>query len=149
MPARGWAWCAFVLGLGHASVSAYWALGGTFGLATAGGELAGLSRDRAPGVVAVLGAVVGLQLFTASLGLVVTGDRERNLGLRALVLAAAVVLILYGGVLTAGQALLAAGVIPASPDLDRTAFYGHLFLWDPWFLLWGVALWMAVRGSGR
>lgn len=147
MRARGWGRIAFGLGGGHAAVSAYWAFGGTAGLATVGGELARWAREHSPAAAGALAGIAAVKLLVAALGPVVA--RRPNRVVRRLAGAAAVVLIGYGGVLTAGQALVAVGVVPASPQLDRTAFYGHLLLWDPWFLLWGLALWAAVRTSRR
>ena len=33
-----------------------------------------------------------------------------------------------------------AGWIPAAPDADLDGLKGHAWLWDPLFLLWGLAL---------
>ena len=45
------------------------------------------------------------------------------------------------------ESLVEAGVLEAAPDTDRRALAWHAFLWDTWFLLWGVAfctsLWMS------
>lgn len=52
----------------------------------------------------------------------------------------AVLLTLYGGVLVAVEALVVGGLISPSGPVDWFALKWHLFLWDPWFLLWGVFL---------
>jgi Protein of unknown function (DUF3995) len=56
----------------------------------------------------------------------------------------ALLLSLYGGSQVATQALVAAGVIRVPDDFDWWAFYWHLFLWSPWFLVWGILLGLAV-----
>jgi len=38
--------------------------------------------------------------------------------------------------------LAVADVLPSGSD--RTALKGHAFLWDPWFLVWGLALGTAL-----
>ncbi len=60
---------------------------------------------------------------------------------------AAAVLIGYGGVLTAAGMLVETGALAAAPDADRTAIAWHAWLWDPWFLVWGIAFAVALRRS--
>lgn len=57
------------------------------------------------------------------------------------------VLTLYGLVYTVVGLLLQAGVIgmPAAPN--RRAFAWHTFLWDPWFLVWGLLVVVALLRS--
>jgi hypothetical protein len=44
----------------------------------------------------------------------------------------------YGLILTATGLLVQANVIkPASPA-DRLALKWHAYMWDPWFLIWGI-----------
>lgn len=52
---------------------------------------------------------------------------------------AAVLLTLYGAVLTAVGVLVLTDVITAPADANRRALAWHAFLWDPWFALWGAA----------
>jgi LPXTG-motif cell wall-anchored protein len=40
-------------------------------------------------------------------------------------------------------------VIGTSGDTDWKAFHWHLFLWDPWFLIWGLLLGAATWGFTR
>lgn len=56
----------------------------------------------------------------------------------------ATVLTLYGGVLVAVEALVVGGIIVPSGPVDWLALRWHLYLWDPWFLLWGVLLGVAA-----
>ncbi|MFI6349474.1 DUF3995 domain-containing protein [Streptomyces sp. NPDC050560] len=142
------AYAAFWVGLLYAAVSAYWGAGGTAGLGTVGGEIARSARERDPGMFVVLWLTVGLKIVGALLGpALVPHRRLRRLPRRpVLVLSwvAAAVLTLYGGALVVGQALVKAGAVAASADMDRRAFDWHLFLWDPWFLVWGLLLGAAV-----
>jgi hypothetical protein len=38
-------------------------------------------------------------------------------------------------------------VIDAAVDADDRALAWHAYLWDPWFLLWGVAFGLSLRVS--
>lgn len=51
----------------------------------------------------------------------------------------AAVLVLYGGLLTAVGLAVEAGIVPAATDADERALAWHAWLWDPWFLAWGLA----------
>ena len=148
------AWSACGLGLGSAAVSAYWALGGTALLDTIGGQLEEWGRDRSAVVVALLAAVAVVKAGVAVAAVVATGVVRAPRWAagrvpRALSWAAALVLIAYGGVLTAAGLLVEVGVIEPGRDADRHALAWHTWLWDPWFLLWGVAFAMALVGSRR
>lgn len=148
----GSGYAAFAVGLLYALVSLYWAAGGTAGLNTVGGELEGWARERAPGMVAVLWVTAALKLVGALLGLSLVqrwGHRLPRWLPLTLSWVAAVVLAVYGGALVAGQLLVQAGAVRASPNMDWTAFHGHLYLWDPWFLLWGLLLGYAAWGRAR
>ena len=68
--------------------------------------------------------------------------------MRALGWIVAIGLTVYGGVLTVAGLLVEAGVIDAADDADEHAMAWHTFLWDPWFLLWGVAFAVAMWRSG-
>lgn len=142
------------LGTGHALISAYWAVGGTALLDTIGGDLERWGRERGAAVVAALWAVALFKLAVALAAPVLAGmggravpRRLRGRRPRVLGWAAAVVLVAYGGILTGAGLLVDAGVIDAAPDADHRALAWHTYLWDPWFLLWGVAfalsLWLS------
>lgn len=53
---------------------------------------------------------------------------------------ATALLILYGGAQIGVQLLVMSGAIRTPADMDWRGFYGHLYLWDPWFVLWGALL---------
>jgi Protein of unknown function (DUF3995) len=152
--ARTAAGVAALLGLGHAAVSAYWALGGTALLDTVGGSLEEWARDAEPELLAALWVVVIVKVGAAALGPLLVWDggpsRLPMRLVRGLAWTATVVLVAYGGILTLTGLLAVADVLPSGSD--RTALKGHAFLWDPWFLVWGLALGTALlltRSSGR
>ena len=59
----------------------------------------------------------------------------------------AVALLLWGGVNTFTANLVLAGVLNPGDGFDRDGMVGHAWLWDPLFLLWGVALSVALLGT--
>jgi hypothetical protein len=59
-------------------------------------------------------------------------------------LIAGVGLALYGGLLVAAGALALAGLAGSEPS-DEYALRWHVFFWDPWFFIWGVALAFGAR----
>jgi hypothetical protein len=146
------AWAAAVLGAASAAMSAYWALGGTGLLGTVGGEIERWGRDRSAGVVVALGGIALLKLVVAVAAPVLAGAVDAPAWMtsrvpRRLGWIAAVVLMLYGGVLTAAGLLIEAGVIEPAADADRHAIAWHTWFWDPWFFLWGVAFALALWRS--
>jgi hypothetical protein len=54
--------------------------------------------------------------------------------------AGGILLTLYGGALVVAGALVLAGAIDPSGDVDEHALRWHVFVWDLWFFVWGVAL---------
>lgn len=146
-PGTGWAVAAFVVGALFAVVSLYWAVGGSALLDTVGGALEAQGRAGNPALIAVVWVSVALKLVAAVVGVVVVRRWFPGLiGRLAVVVAwtAAVILTAYGGLLTVGGLLVVSGVIHASPDADLRAIRWHAFLWDPWFLIWGVLLSVAL-----
>jgi hypothetical protein len=140
---RGLAWSACAVGALYAAVSVYWGLGGTWLLDTVGGSLARLGHARSPGVLAALWIAVVLKLLAAVAPVLAVHDFERGVRRRAvwiLACLAAGVLILYGLVLTVAGLLVQAGVVHASPNADWRALDWHAYLWDPWFLAWGLLI---------
>ncbi len=145
-------WTVFAVGTLYAAVSAYWAAGGTAGLNTLGGTLAEMARARDPQLIAIVWVTVVLKLVGAVLGLALTQRWGRRLPRLLLLLGgwtATTILVLYGGILTAAQALIAIGVLPRGDKFDPVAFYWHLLVWDPWFLLWGILLGAATLTFAR
>jgi hypothetical protein len=143
---------ALVIGMLYAAVSAYWGLGGTGLLDTVGGTLEREGRAGVGGVRLLLWMAVLLKVTAALLGLLaVVRQRSLRIELRRLARRAAwiaaSVLAGYGGVLTAAGLLVQLDLVHASPAADRTALRWHAFLWDPWFLVWGLLLTVALARS--
>ena len=149
------AWAAYAacaLAWLSAVPSFYWALGGTAGLDTVGGAIEELARTRDPagialglgaGVLKVAGGLLALALVRPW-GQAIPG---RLLG--GVAWAASVVLTGYGGLLVAVGALVLGGLISPAGPIDRTALRWHVFLWDLWFLVWGLLLGVAAWQYGR
>lgn len=142
------AYAAAVLASASAAVTLYWTAGGTALLDTVGGSVEETARDRDAAALAL-----GLVTFAAKgagavLALVLARVTPRRSPPRRAVevtaKVAAAVLVVWGAAGMVGAALGLAG--SAGGDVDRTALWGHLLLWDPWFVLWGAALW---RATGR
>lgn len=145
VPGRGLAWLACAVGALYAAVSVYWGVGGTWLLDTVGGSLARLGRDRSAGVLAALWGAVVLKLIAAVAPVVAVHDRGCDVNSTrpaAWILAwlAGAVLILYGSVLTVVGLLVQAGVVHAARNADWRALDWHAYLWDPWFLVWGLLI---------
>lgn|SRR5262245_7080443 len=152
--ARRAAGLACALGLGQALISAYWALGGTALLDTIGGSLERWGREREPALIAGLWLIVAVKVIVAVAAPVLAGAGPRWLVAwisgrvpRILGWVAAIVLVLYGGVLTVAGLLVQAGAFEVASDANRRALAWHAYVWDPWFLAWGVAfcvsLWLS------
>jgi hypothetical protein len=141
---------AAALGVGYAAISAYWAVGGTWLLDTVGGSLAPAARGERTPVAAGLWAVVILKLIASGLPLAAVSpgpSRRRATIVRRLAALEAVVLTLYGLVLSMVGWLVQVGVIAQGASADRRALAWHAFLWDPWFLVWGLLVWAALWRS--
>lgn len=136
--------CAFL----HAGVSFYWAAGGRLGLDTVGQGAAELAASGDLGIVIGLWFVGLVKVAVGLLALALVRPWGPRLFRRWMLLlagwGAATVLVLYGGVQLAVQLLVVAGAISTSEDMDWRGFYGHLYLWDPWFVIWGILLGMAA-----
>jgi hypothetical protein len=137
---------AFALGLLYAAVSVYWALGGTWLLATVGGALQRQGRTAIL-VLAVWAAVV-IKMVAAVLPLmalrrVTSSGWNRAVSLLAWIEAG--ILTVYGLVLTVVGMLVQAGITHQSAGADHRALAWHAYLWDPWFLIWGLLVAGALR----
>jgi hypothetical protein len=140
---------ACVVGLPYVAVSVYWGLGGSWLLDTVGGTLEEQGRAGSAGVVFAVWAAAGLKAIAAILPLLALGvlapsrPSWRRL-LRVLAWVEAVILTLYGLVLTTAGLLVQSGVISPAANADHRALAWHAYLWDPWFLLWGLLVTTAM-----
>jgi hypothetical protein len=137
------AWAALGVGLAYAAISAYWATGGTWLLDTVGGAFARLGHSACPAVLAGLWAVVLAKTVAAGLPVAVSRGLARPSlrgALRRLAWLAGWVLAAYGLVLTVPGLAIQAGLLHAGTHADRRALAWHAYLWDPWFLVWGLLI---------
>jgi hypothetical protein len=133
---------ALLVGLLHGAVLAYWGVGGTWLLDTIGGSLEEKGRAGDTGVMLAVWAGVVLVIVASVLPLLALRRLTRPVWNRItwlLAWAEAAILTLYGGVNT-GVGLLALTGVLLAPDNadDRWALAWHTYLWDPWFLIWGL-----------
>lgn len=131
--------------------SFYWGFGGHFLAETVSGQLASESWADQRGLQAVVlftGVlkVVG-GLFALSLTRLSWPDARWRLVSRGGYVVS-VLLVLYGAVNVIGEILSETGVVKASGTVDWHALHWHLFLWDPYFVVWGVLLCLAIRHYG-
>jgi hypothetical protein len=143
---RTWAAYAAAVWAGvFAVVSLYWALGGMAGIDTVGGEIEKLARAGEGGALAWGAALLKVAGVGYALAL---AQRWGRVFPRPLMLAGGwagtAVLIGYGGLTVGTEVLVALDVVDPPAGIDWYAFYWHLALWDPYFLLWGVLLGIAV-----
>lgn len=143
-----------LLGLLHGAVLVYWALGGTWLLDTIGGSLEEKGRAGNAGVMLAVWAAVVLVIIASVLPLLALRRLTSpawNRIVWPLAWAEAAILTLYGGVNTGAGLLALAGVLPAPDNADdHWALAWHTYLWDPWFLIWGVLVAAALlRGRQR
>ena len=95
----------------------------------------------------MISIVIVVKLAGAFLALALVQPWGQRLPRRLLRIAGGVgsaVLILYGGVEMLGEALVETGAVTPSGRVDWRALRWHLGVWDLWFLIWGVALAVAV-----
>lgn len=142
------AYAAAAAAFGFALPSLYWGLGGTTGLATLGGEIEerALAGDRlllALNWVAFVAKVLG-----GCLALALVRPWGRRLPHRLLVTTAWVgagILTLYGSAQIVGVGLVYLDVVSPAEQPSDDVLRWRLFLWEPWFLVWGLLLGAAVR----
>jgi hypothetical protein len=144
---RAAAYVAAGLAFASAATTAYWLFGGTALLDTLGGSVERLARDRGSAAFALAAAVVVIKSVAGVLALLLLSPAPR--GWRVIVawdILAAAVLCLWGGAnVLAGAAVLSGAIEPA--DVNRHALRWHVFLWDAWFLVWGIGLALATIGA--
>ena len=106
-----------------------------------------MGRARDPAIIALVWAAGVLKVVAGLVALALVrpwGHMFPRWLLLAAAWGGAVLLTFYGGFFVAGEALVVSGVVPASESADWRALRWHLFLWDPWFLVWGVLLSVAA-----
>lgn len=141
---------AAVLAFASAAVTLFWLLGGTLGLDTVGGAIEELGRERSATTLAVLAATLVAKLAAGRLALTLADSwrRPRRLAV-ALALLGGIGLALYGGVLVLVGASVLSGILDPAGPRDEYALRWHVFFWDLWFLVWGLALTLAALRARR
>jgi hypothetical protein len=140
---------AAVAGVVHGAFSLYWGVGGSWLVDTLGENLVEQWQKHHAlllpvGAVKILAALLPLLLLRTP-GPPVLWRRP----LRAVSWAGSVLLILWGGVNTVTGNLVLAGIVEPDGGYDHDGMVGHAWLWDPLFLVWGVALVVGLWLSGR
>jgi Protein of unknown function (DUF3995) len=142
--ATGYARSASALMLASAVISAYWAAGNTGLLDTIGGSIARWGHDGAANARLALAAIVVLKLVGAWLPLRAMRQPHRP-AVRRLAWLEAGILAVYGSVLTATGLVVQAGLVHAGANADWKALDWHAYLWDPWFLVAGLMVLVALH----
>jgi hypothetical protein len=144
---RAAAYLAAGLAFASAATTAYWLFGGTALLDTLGGSVERLARDRGTAAFALAAAVLVVKSVAGVLALLLLSPALRGWRMiLALDLLAAAALCLWGGANVLAGALVLSGAIERA-DIDRHALRWHVFFWDAWFLVWGIALTLAAIGA--
>ena len=140
-------------GLAYAAISVYWAAGGTWLLNTVAGTLEQQGRAGNLGIILAVWAAAVLKIIGAIAPLAAVGvipgqaTTAWRRPMRVLAWLEAAVLTIYGLVLTGAGLLGQSGVIAPAASADHRALAWHAYLWDPWFLLWGVLVTAALVRS--
>lgn len=137
---------AALLGTAHGLFSLYWAVGGTWLLATIGHQLVAAFAEARWLLIPVGLVKVGFGLLPSALA-ALRWPRPRLW--RPVCWLGAVVLIGWGGANTVTGNLVLGGLIHPTGGYDRQAMMGHAWLWDPLFLLWGLALATGLAATTR
>ena len=141
---------AFVVGMLFAAVSVYWALGGMWLLATVDRSIEEQARAGNKGLILAAWAAAILKVSAAVLPLLALRRFSRPVWNRSAWLLAwlsAAILSFYGLVQTAVSQAVLVGFIDMSSAADHRALAWHTYLWDPWFLIWGLLVTAALLRS--
>ncbi len=142
---------AAVAGVIHGAFSIYWGFGGTWLVETLGDDLVELWEDHSlllvpVGLFKVAAALIPLLLLTPQDGRLPTLLRGI---IRGVSWAGGALLIVWGGINTVTGNLVLSGILEPDGGYDRDGMIGHAWLWDPLFLIWGVALVLGLWRSRR
>lgn len=133
-------------GLLHAAATITWACGSRWLLWSLGSRVMDAFGDRLWMLWPVALVKVALAVAPA---LVVHRRGRLSRPWRNLAALVACALVVWGGANTVIGNLVLTGTIRPAGGYDRGAMIGHAWLWDPLFLLWGIALGVAVIASVR
>jgi Protein of unknown function (DUF3995) len=135
------AWC-----FAFAVPSFYWAAGGKVGEETIAADTdEALGWAAEPWALALVGA---LKVAGGLFALALAARSTPSFAGRLLTVAAwltGILLVLYGIISLATNALIVAGAIDTPQSLGSAAARWHLIVWDPWWVLGGVLFILAAR----
>ncbi len=146
------AYAAAAVAFTFALVSFYWAAGGMGAMGTLGGRIEELARARDTGLVVATWVATVLKVAGGVLALALVrpwGRRVPRRVLRVAAWAGAALLTVYGALQTGTVILMNMGVIDDTQGLSPGALRWRMFLWEPWFLVWGLLLGLAAWRDGR
>lgn len=146
------AYAASALAFAFVVPSLYWVLGGTALLDTLGGVIEERARARDRTLLVVTWATVMVKAMGGLLPLALVQPWGRRLPSRLLRFTAwtgAICLVLYGALQTLTVGLAYFGAIEFTGPIDERALRWRLLLWEPWFLVWGIALGAAAWRHGH
>ena len=137
---------ACALGVTHAAFSFYWATGGEALAWSLGTDLVDRFRGREWLLVPI-----GVTKLSAAVAPVILARADWPLRTmtRPVCWAAAGILVGWGGLNTVVAHLVLLGAIQPEGGFDRAGMIGHAYLWDPLFLVWGIALAMGLVASRK
>ena len=130
----------------HGLFSLYWAAGGGWLVSTLGQQLVATFADKRWLLVPVAAVKITFALLPLVLARLAWPARRPW---RVVCWAGAAVLAVWGGVNTLTGNLVLAGVLSPAGGYDHEGMVGHAWLWDPLFLIWGVALSVALLLTRR
>jgi hypothetical protein len=148
----GAAGLATILAFASAAISLYWTLGGTLLLDTVGGSIERLARTRSLEALLLGSAATAAKVAAGVLSIALLRPHAGRLRTRlvtGLNLIVSVGLIGWGAANVAAGALVLGGVLTPNSHPDERALRWHVFVWDLWFLFWGVMLGLALIGLMR
>ncbi|MGH2531536.1 MAG: DUF3995 domain-containing protein [Thermomicrobiales bacterium] len=129
-----------------ATISFYWALGGTIGIDTLANTIQEDARARDAEFLVLVWLTGGL------MALALARPWGRRIPRRLVLIAAwggGIFVILYEGASWIEAALMGAGVIDFPASLGADAVRWNLLLWRPWWVVGGVLFLLTARDFGR
>jgi hypothetical protein len=135
-------WIAYVaagLMLAHASLSVYWAAGGTLGLSLLSEGIQELGEERPADFVALVWGVALVKLVVSMLALAIARGWSLPIPvwlIKLVVWGTGVVLSLYGAVMAV--TMVVSGIILEITEPEQ-GFWAYLFLWAPLWTVIGVS----------
>lgn len=146
---KGSAYAAALWAFAFAALSFYWALGGSWLLATQSEQILALSEERWFIAVVWLTGLLKAAAGLVALSLVQGWGDAFPFGLRRFGAGAiGVFLLLYGGANLTVRALMALGFLATPASMATPQATWHLVLWDPFFVLGGVLFLLCALFAG-